>query len=50
LTTSAAQNITINVTAPRGGGGSFDLWTVLILALALWWRLRSRRHSANEVR
>lgn len=50
LTTSAAQNITINVTAPRGGGGSFDLWTVLILALALWWRLRSRRHGANEVR
>jgi hypothetical protein len=48
LTTSAAQSITINVTAPRGGGGSFDLWTILMLALALWWRLRSRRHDTTE--
>ena len=45
LATSAAQSVTITVTAPRGGGGALDLWTLLLLGAALAWqrRLQHRR-------
>jgi serine protease len=45
LATSAAQSATITVTAPRGGGGSLDLWTLLVLATALLWRQSLRRRE-----
>lgn len=41
--TSAAQTLTLTVTAPRrGGGGAVDVWWLLGLAAAWWW---SRRHE-----
>lgn len=45
LATSAAQSATITVTSPRGGGGSLDLWTLLVLATALLWRQSLRRRE-----
>ena len=30
--TSAPQSLTLTINAPRGGGGSFDLWWLLLLA------------------
>ncbi|MBM4214735.1 MAG: GlyGly-CTERM sorting domain-containing protein [Gammaproteobacteria bacterium] len=38
LVTSAPQSVSITVTASRGGGGSLDLWTLLMLIAALAWR------------
>lgn len=45
LTTSAAQSATITVTSPRGGGGSLDLWTLLVLAVGLLWSQSLRRRE-----
>jgi chitinase len=46
LVSSAPQSLTITVTAPRGGGGSFDLWTLLMLIAALLSRQVLRRNRA----
>lgn len=46
LFTSAAQSVTLTVTAARGGGGSIDLLTLLLLVMAVslhLWRRRGRR-------
>jgi hypothetical protein len=46
--TSAAQTVTLTVTAPRrGGGGAVDPWLLLILAAGWWWaRRRESRVTA----
>jgi len=46
LVTSAPQNVTITVTASRGGGGSLDLLTSLMLiAVLVWYRSVRRERS-----